>query len=230
VRSFWVRPIASLFFAAVLIAGLWHGNRSAAETLTRFDPPAMRRAVAAEHWWNQAWMELPTRRNEFRDRNAWPLNLQYAGSLSSLRQRLERRGWTVAAAAGWDSLLRSLDKAADAETLPVLPAAHNGHGDALLMSRRVAGEDVREVLYLWPAPLRLTPGDVPVWQGTVARMRLERRLDLFSLWQIESDQSAARAPLRRDLRGFRVQDVRRDHGGPTVLLVRDAVGSRTERD
>src|SRR5690606_37865440 len=126
VRSFWIRPIALLFFSAIAVAGLWHGNRSADQTLARFDPPDHGVTLAQADWWRDGWRALPARRNEFLSESAWPLNVQYAGTLSTLRRRLEREGWTETALTGWDGLLRTLDKDADADALPVLPASHNG--------------------------------------------------------------------------------------------------------
>ena len=220
VRSFWIRPIALLFFSTVMVAGLWHGNRSAADTLARFDPPEMRSDLAADAWWQEGWAQLPARRNEFRTRSAWPLNVQYAGTLAAVRRELERAGWEAAPPANWDGLLRSLDKDADVDTLPVLPASHNGRGDALLFSRKTDVSDSRDVLHLWAAPLRLSPGSVPVWQGTIASVKLERRLQLFSLWQMQSDERRARLRLTTDLAALEQREVRREEGGEPVLLLR----------
>ena len=116
-------------------------------------------------------------------------------------------------------MLRSLDKDADADTLPLLPASHNGRGDALLMSRKSNADGSREVLHLWPAPLRLQPGDTPVWQGTVATLTLERRLGLLSLWRLEPQHGAARDAMAEALRGLEQRTATRDGNGVSVLLL-----------
>lgn len=227
-RSFWIRPIALLFFTAIAIAGVWHGNRSAGETLVRFDPPQIFERLPQTQWWRHEWARLPVRRNEFRTRSAWPLNLQYAGSLVTLQHRLERAGWQNAPSTSWANLLRSLDKRADANTLPVLPASHNGRADALLMSR-LDPDGTRHVLHLWPSPLRVLPGDVPVWQGTVARMRVERRFGVFSFWRTEATQDETRrslAALAADLRDFGQRTAARENGELQVLLLRSPATSR----
>ena len=220
-RSFWVRPIATLFFAAVAVAGVWHGNRSAPDTLARFDPPQMREDIARDEWWRDGWARLPARRNEFRNRSAWPLNVQYAGALAPLQARLHEAGWQPAATAGWKDLLRLLDKDADAKTLPVLPASHNGRADALLLSRPGRDPETRDVLHLWPAPLRLQPGNIPVWQGTVATVQLEHRLGLFSYWQMQPTHRAAQDALSKSLRDLRRRHDARTERGETVLLVQE---------
>jgi membrane protein DedA with SNARE-associated domain/membrane-associated phospholipid phosphatase len=224
-RSFWVRPIATLFFIAIAVAGIWHGNRSAPDTLARFDPPQVREDVAHAGWWGGDWQRLPARRNEFRNRSAWPLNVQYAGSLQAMRRRLERAGWEAAPPTSWATLLHSLDKRADARSLPVLPASHNGRGDALLMSR-LAPDGRRDVLHLWSSPLRLQPGAVPVWQGTTARLALQRRLGLFSLWETEPARDGVLDLLAGDLPGFDRREVDREAGDGQVLLLRSPAARR----
>lgn len=218
-RSFWVRPIATLFFVAVGIAGVWHGNRSAEATLARFDPPQVQDDMARAQWWRAGWQSLPARRNELRSRSAWPLNVQYAGQMPALRSHLLAQGWQEADPASWKGLLRVLDADVDAATLPVLPASHNGRGDALLVSRPGRAPGTRDVLHLWAAPLRLQPGNVPVWQGTVATVALERRLKLFSFWQMQPQHRDAQDTLSKSLRDLRRRRNERADGSGAVLLL-----------
>ena len=228
-RSFWVRPIATIFFGAVLVIGVWHGNRSAEATLARFEPPQIRADIATADWWNRDWQTLPARRNEFRSNNAWPLNVQYAGSLATLRHRLERNGWQHAPPASWQALLRTLDKGATPQTLPVLPASHNGHGDALLMTHAGDTPDTLLVLHLWPAPLRLQPEQAPVWQGTVATLRFEEQFEVFSLWRLQPDTAPALDVLARDLPSLQQRLVERAGGPERVLLLHQgALGARAD--
>ncbi|MBB5207564.1 bifunctional DedA family/phosphatase PAP2 family protein [Chiayiivirga flava] len=227
-RSFWVRPISLLFFGAVAVIGVWHGNRSAEATLQRFDPPQLRDPVATADWWNRDWQRLPVRRNEFRNERAWPLNVQYAGSLKSLQRRLERAHWETAPPASWQGLLRTLDKSATPQTLPVLPASHNGHGDALLMTHAGPTPDTLLVLHLWPAPLRLEPSQAPVWQGTVATLRFEEQLRVFNLWRLQPDTGDALATLARGVPGLQQRRVERAGDDGAVLLLHQGKPPRAD--
>lgn len=220
-RSFWIRPISLIFFGAVIVLGAWHGHRSAAETLERFDPPQLRSDIAADAWWRDGWQTLPARRNEFRSEKAWPLNLQYAGSIDALRGQLETAGWDNVDSTGWKALLRTLDKGATPQTLPVLPASHNGHRDALLMTRAASTPDTLLILHLWPAPLQLQPGDVPLWQGTVATLRFEEQLKVFNLWRLQPETHDAVDALARSLPADRQRRVQRVDAAGEVLLVTD---------
>ena len=217
-RSFWIRPLASLFFLAVVGTGLWHGGTGAASALARFTPPLTVQEVDTDHWWSAGWQVLPGRRNEVASRSAWPLNLQYAGDVAALRTRLEQAGWNAQAAQGWAVLLRGLDADATPETLPVWPASHSGHHDALVMTRAapVAGE--RLVLHLWPSTIALSDG-TPVWQGSVGLFRFGRRFGIFSLWEDTLGGDAARQALRESLDGWQQREVTR--GNTEVLLVQN---------
>ena len=217
-RSFWIRPLATLFFAVVAVAGAWHGTRSAEATLHRFTPPATQHAMAPQEWWDAGWRVLPARRNEVSSQDAWPLNVQYAGSIASLRALLQVNGWSVETASGWSGLLRSLDGDAGPDTLPVLAASHSGHPDALVMTRPGGRPGTRLVLHVWPSALLLQPGGQPVWQGAVAEVRFDRRFRMISLWRVTDRFHAALLQLQEATATLQQRSAERS--GDAVLLLR----------
>jgi membrane protein DedA with SNARE-associated domain/membrane-associated phospholipid phosphatase len=220
VRSFWVRPVATLFFLVVASAGLWHGLRSGDAMLLRYTPSLPVEAIAAEDWWRSEWANLPERRNDVRGPRAWPMNVQYAGSLPSLQRQLAAQGWSHAPPPDWTLLLRSLDATAAPETLPLLPSSHNGRTDVLLMSRAGATAEQRYVLRIWPTALRLQPDDVPVWQGTALQMHFEQRWPL-SFWRLEETPEVAFEQVAEALPGLQQRRAQRNGGGELdVLLLR----------
>lgn len=219
-RSFWMRPLALAFYLCAIGAGLWHGQRSAADTLRQFEPPQLRAQVDAAAWWNGDWASLPARRNGFLTERAWPMNVQYAGPIEPLRRALLVAGWENGPAANLHTLLATLDKSATPATLPVLPASNNGHGDALLMTLPGPEPDARFVLHLWFAPLALSPDRTPVWQGSVAQLRFGTELSLFRLWRVQPDASdAALERLSQALPGLQQRRVERAGESGTVLLL-----------
>lgn len=220
-RSFWMRPLAISFYLAVLGFGFWHGQRSAEDTLTRFAPPEMRHPVDAQHWWETRWAELPARRNDFLSKRAWPLNLQYAGRIQPLRERLAAAGWEPGPKAEIQTLLASLDKKTTPETLPVLPASHEGFGDALLMSRPGPEPDTRLMLHLWFAPLALEPGQVPVWQGTAALLKFGQEWSIFQVWRIQPDSPVALDAVQQALSDLPQRRIVRASEAMPVLLLRE---------
>ncbi len=223
VRSFWVRPTATIFFVAILGMATWHGSRSADTLLARFDPPLVPEQVDGEAWWRDGWQQqLPARRNELHGRDAWPLNVQLAGPLDSVRARLLLSGWENYRTGGWTGLLQTLDKDVTPRELPVLPATHQGRAEALVMVRRGADPGEMVVLRLWATPLRLQPDREPVWIGTVHTLRFTRRLDFFSYWQAQPGEDALLDGLHRDTPGLESALEARTDDGQRVLRLRPA--------
>ncbi|WP_290887433.1 bifunctional DedA family/phosphatase PAP2 family protein [Arenimonas sp.] len=223
VRSFWVRPTATIFFVAILGMATWHGSRSADTLLARFDPPLVPEQVDGEAWWRDGWQQqLPARRNELHGRDAWPLNVQLAGPLDSVRARLLLSGWENYRTGGWTGLLQTLDKDVTPRELPVLPATHQGRAEALVMVRRGADPGEMVVLRLWATPLRLQPDREPAWIGTVHTLRFTRRLDFFSYWQAQPGEDALLDGLHRDTPGLESALEARTDDGQRVLRLRPA--------
>ena len=154
------------------------------------------------------------------DGDAWPLNVQLAGPLDGLRARLLLAGWEPQATGGWTGLLQTLDKDARPRSLPVLPATHLGRAEALVLVRR--GEDParKRVLRLWATPVRLQPGDRPLWIGTVQELRFARRLDFFSYWQAQPEDPALLEALQRDVTGLETRLEPRGDDDQPVLRMR----------
>lgn len=205
-RAFWMKPVAALFFGAVLLtAVLFADDRSAAQ-LAELERPIARQAISLQRWLQaDPELRLPQRRNELRSRDAWPLNLQYAGEPAQLQALLEARGWQRFEPGDWRGLLRMLDDGADAKQLPVMPTTHLGKPETLLMEHAGDGEAERVVLRLWAAPYRLVPEGDPLWLGTVHTLQYSTRGDGFvRYWAAQGQTSAALDRLRADTGAWQV--------------------------
>ncbi|MCF7752285.1 bifunctional DedA family/phosphatase PAP2 family protein [Bacillus subtilis subsp. subtilis] len=183
-RSFWVKPVAWLFYGVFALAALWYAPRNIPVKLARFEPAQPTPVdMAAAAWWKDDWQQLPARRNEFDDDQRWPLDVQVAGPLAPLQRRLESQGWRVQAQAGWEQALLMLDKSATPDEVPVLPATLDTQVESLLMLR--AGNAPNEIfaLRLWPAPARLQPGDQPLWLGSAQTLHYQQHFHLIGMWR-----------------------------------------------
>jgi membrane protein DedA with SNARE-associated domain len=183
-RSFWMKPLAWLFYGGFVVAALWYAPRDLERKLAKFEPPPpVRMDLAASAWWQDGWRLLPSRRNEFDDSQRWPLDLQVAGPLPPLQRQLEAAGWRVQPQAGWQQALQLLDYKAQAEQVPVLPATLDTQVESLLMLRPGPRPGELYALRLWPAPARLQPGNAPLWLGSAQSLRYERHFNLIGLWR-----------------------------------------------
>lgn len=199
-RSFWVKPIAAVFFGAILLAATWHGSRHAAALVEAFDQPLPRSVVGEPDWLagNPA-LNLASRRNELRGRDAWMLNVQVAGDLDALSHHLAANGWSVVPRSGWRGLLAMLDDGATDDTLPILPATHQGHAEGLLMSKPGISPSERVVLRLWPTPYAIGHAKTPLWLGTVHTLRFTAQWDdNVRFWSAQPALEAAEQQLRAD--------------------------------
>ena len=134
-RSFWMRPMAWLFYGSFTAVALWHAPRAADDVLAKFQSPVPPEVVAANDWWQQDWARLPARRTETNARQRWPLGVQVAGPLAPLQQHLEARGWRVQPQADWQDAVSLLDDDTPGREQAVLPATLDAHAEALLMLR-----------------------------------------------------------------------------------------------
>ncbi|MGE8227244.1 MAG: bifunctional DedA family/phosphatase PAP2 family protein [Stenotrophomonas sp.] len=220
-RSFWVKPVAWLFYGVFLIAGLWYAPRNVPAKLAKFEPAAAATTLMdASHWWQQGWSELPARRNDFDDDQRWPLDVQVAGPLPALQQQLERNGWTLQPQAGWQQALMMLDMKATPQQVPVLPATLDTNVEALLMLHPGERPDEVYALRLWPSSARLQPGQTPVWLGSAQTLRYQRHLKLFGMWRPLRGVDPALDALKQSLDGVQTQQQVQPETGLPLLMIR----------
>jgi len=121
-------------------------------------------------WWRGQWQRLPAYRADLRGANNHPLNLQYAGQLSLLKEKLEHQGWYSPPPLTVLSWLIWLNDKTPLEQLPVLPQVHGGHNESLLLVK-MDKEEVLLALRLWPSRYRLEPENLPLWVGNLSMLR-----------------------------------------------------------
>jgi len=194
-RSGGVRGVPVVALLVFLIAGSWHVNAKMADDLERYAVQRSIQVVAAPDWWQNAWKNSPAFRIDLEGDQEQPLNIQWVGELSSLRQTLEAQGWFAAEPLTLSSVLRWLLPHPQLVTLPVLPQFHNGEQQALLLIRTQSeSPDSLRVLRLWPSTVRLEPGAKKLWLGTVTGLR-KQCLALICFPRSTADYTSALAEL-----------------------------------
>ena len=159
----------------------------------------------SEAAWRQGeTQDLPTYRQDVRNHHDHPLDIQYAGDLSRLSDRLLQRGWQPAELLQGANLLRLLSPSLPLQRLPVLPQVHDGRHEHLVLEKPLP-DGGRLVLRLWASPVRLEPGSRPLWLGSVSSQRKTVVLNLLSYPVTEDDFDTALAALRKDLAGTDIQ-------------------------
>ncbi|MFT3928637.1 MAG: LssY C-terminal domain-containing protein [Myxococcales bacterium] len=203
--AFWMKPMAWLFYAAFALAALWHAPRSAEATLQRFDPPQTFAIAWLDTWWNWDWTQLPTQRGELSNPQRWPLDVQYAGDLQTLRKALEAQGWHAQPNAGWVQALQLLNLRLPDAQQPVLPATFDTRAESLLMLHAGSASDEQYALRLWRAPLNVQTqrGDEPVWIGSAQTLQHRTFFKLVGAWKTQPQGAdAARDAVAAALAGL----------------------------
>lgn len=220
-RSFWMRPLAWLFYGTFAVAALWHAPRNADALLARFAAAAPTSVMGHEEWWRSGWSQLPAQRNERDQRRRWPLDVQVAGPLEPLKARLEAAGWHVQPQADWVATVGLLDEDTEPRAQPVLPATLDAQAEVLLMLHDGERKDEQVALRLWRAPVLLDDG-TPLWLGTSQTLRLTQPLHAATLWLPVNDDGRAHARVREALKDLESVEAAHPQGATPVLRIRTA--------
>lgn len=199
-RSMWVKPLGWIFYGVFALAALWHGPRAVDRTLAQFQTPMPSTSRPLEAWWNQTWRLLPATRNEFDDKQRWPLDVQLAGPLQPLVRRLQADGWRLQPQAGWERALRLLDTDVSPQQHPVLPATLDARAESLLMLKPGPRPDQQYALRLWATPLLLQPEQTPLWIGSAQILRHQSVFGLLGIWRPLADADASLTVVRAAVR------------------------------
>ena len=153
------------------ITGSWHIARSLEQDLRRYTVQSHQQQLDQATWWTSAWQQLPAYRIDLEGEQEQPLNIQWAGDIKQIRNRLLAQGWHHPLAVTARTAMHWFAPDATLASLPVLPQVHNGRRESLLLV--LNEEDTHLVLRLWPSSTRLTSDDRPLWLGTVTNLRLQ---------------------------------------------------------
>lgn len=180
------------------------------------------RRVTEAAWTGSEWRRFPRRRQALLGRVDQPLILQWTAFLPKIQEQLQQRGWQPAQKVGVETALYWLVPQAQVREIPVLPHFNDGQAEAIILLKD-EGENQSLILRLWPSGATLID-QVPIWLGTVARLKVSS-----ALWglvrfaeEVESSESEAVEAFLRDLQ----QDlswcplVRQDEAGYVWLIRR----------
>lgn len=136
--------------------------------------------IDADAWQEGLWRQLPAWRDDLRQQQNHPFNLQYAGDPQALARLLGPKGWEPAPILDWGNSLKLLSPELPLQELPVLPQVHEGrHGTFVLVKNLPDGG--RLVLRLWDSGYRLGEAETPLWIGTVSDQIKLTPLGLFAI-------------------------------------------------
>lgn len=171
------KSLSGVALIALVLAGGWHVSDRFSADLQRYAPRLEFQHMDSTMWWQEGWVKLPVYRQDLAGEYEQPLNLQWSGSLASLREELLAQGWEDPLPLNATTALRWLLPDPAIADLPVLPQVHDGRHEALIMlgqqaqtgqQRRATIDRNRQlVLRLWHSGIVLGPDEHPLWVGNV---------------------------------------------------------------
>ncbi len=211
---------------ASIVAALFSGITPGKEQLSLYTPqPPPVRTLERSAWLARDWRTLPPFRNDLKGNHTQPLNLQWAGNLEEIKQRLAALGWEKPHRLNLDSLVRSFTGKPSAESLPMMPQTHDGREQVLMRYRATDEPDRLLALRLWRSGAVIGDGGRPLWIGTLSYLEPVSPMFLFTLLRTAPDFDAPLEAAREHLPDI-VKATRRSAPearrlGPTFLLATD---------
>lgn len=143
-------------------------------------PPSEPRATAVEHylsikkddWLRHGWKTLASHRHDLRNQYRFPMNLQWADSLSHIQQQLARQGWQLVQRKT-SRYLNWLKSDVPVTQLPILPHVHEGRYESLAVVKYIQADKRVLIIRLWPTAIHISStrhNDTPLWLGTISRL------------------------------------------------------------
>jgi membrane protein DedA with SNARE-associated domain len=195
-----VLPLA----AGVLIAAA--ALQSSAELRREFEASTGTvQTLSTTAWWQGGYAELPAYRIDATGHNKQPLTLQWRGELPRIDAALREAGWESPPPLSWENALQWLAVDAPIALLPVLPQAHGGAHQVLVL-RRSLNHDEQLLLRLWPSSLYA--GGQPVWVGSLTHQTSRGALRLVHYPLTQPEYDTPLAALEQAVPGFQGRLVR----------------------
>lgn len=128
--------------------------------------------IKKEDWLKHGWQTLPSYRHDLRNQYRFPMNLQWADSLTRIQQQLARQGWQLVVRKP-SRYLNWLKSDAAITQLPIPPHVHEGRYETLAMMKYIDSKKRILIIRLWPTALQITNAEnknTPLWLGNISRL------------------------------------------------------------
>jgi len=178
-------------------ATLWQFIHQAGQDLDLFTTPPAPEIVDVTQWQKSGWRTLPSYRIDLQGQLEQPLTIQWAGEKQAIVDALHERAWKHPVPLRFTTMLRWLGSEPKLDTIPLLPQAHDGRHEAIVLSFMEPGSKREMILRLWPSRMALAadskvsnPPDiqeVPVWVGYVAYFSTEYPLPWLGILRPQRD-------------------------------------------
>ncbi|MCR9191895.1 MAG: VTT domain-containing protein [Gammaproteobacteria bacterium] len=142
-------------------------HKSFATIVRQHTPHLKHYTLNQDTWWYQSEPILPRYSKNRAGRQKGVFNVQYAGSIQELSNRLELCGWKKQPKSFLYSLIIRAERRHTTETLPFMEQLYLNHHPTLTMSYRSKEDDNIYILRLWKSNYHLMHYQDPIWLGNI---------------------------------------------------------------
>ena len=208
---------SGLTAAILILAGSLHILLNHQRETQRYTPVVSYETLETDHWWQDGWQTLSAHRVDIKKQHSnHPMTLQWAGKLSSIEHTLAQQDWKVAPRFSIASSLLWLSPEAQINNLPILPQAHNGQHEALLMKKQLEDSSRLLILRLWKSSYTLD-SEEPIYSGYIAELALKHS-GLFTHLEQKDNYQQLLTYLPETLASWHIQHQSRDSNNPVTLI------------
>jgi hypothetical protein len=121
--------------------------------------------ISLQQWW-QGTNVLTIRENRF-GKPVQVMNVQWLGTLDTIKQALLDQGWQVTPPRNMTMILSQITAKKGTYLLPIIPALYKNQAPALMLLNNKSQMGVPVVLCLWPAPYQIEAREDVLYFGTL---------------------------------------------------------------
>jgi undecaprenyl-diphosphatase len=203
-------PVRSLFtvtIGAVLLTAITHWQLNFDREWKRYTERADIPVQQLSDWPADGWQTLPAFRNDLANTSGYPFNIQWNGSIATIRKTLKDNGWVGALQLTLPSSMKWLSKHTPISERPILPQVHKGKHETMALSYFDKDSNTLWVIRFWPT--NSSWNNKPIWLGQIAAMQSKSFLNLFHYPITRHDFTTPLELLRQQLGQLRTRSVYR---------------------
>jgi len=198
-------PVRSLFtvtIGAVLLTAITHWHLNFDRESQRYTEKADMPMQQLSDWPANDWQTLPAFRNDLANTSVYPFNIQWNGSIATIRKTLTANGWVDALQLTLPSSMKWLSKQTPISERPILPQVHKGKHETMALSYYDKDSNTLWLIRFWPS--NSSWNNKPVWLGQIATMQTKSFLSLFHYPVTRHDFTTPLELLRQQLKQLKI--------------------------
>lgn len=174
-----------------------------------YRPKHQEHLVDENAWWSQQEPILPLYSTSRIGKRNGVFNIQYAGSLETLKQKLIQYGWKTQSNSLFNSLVQRAEGQGAARQLPIITQLHLNKRPVINMVYYAKPNHKLFILRLWRSNYNLSSTLTPVWLGNIIAPPLPKN----------SSASATFKPLVKAIKKFKLRTV--VFSNNSILLIKE---------